>query len=186
MAELAVAAAAGTAKMVGAWKKKKAYERQAAEYREAKNRRMGAATREMSEERRKQSYIQSRAIAVAAASGAGTDAGMVNLLADLAAEGEYRVMSVLWAGQNDAEGLIAQAEASQQAADDALIVGFADAITTAFSTYQAAGGTFGGTKTTTTPPTAGSGGIYAPTAEQYFGGSFGQASSYPGLFSGSP
>ena len=152
---MAVVAAivAGGAQAIKAYKLKKGHEAQAAEYREAKNRRMGATTREMAEERRKQKFIQSRAIAVAAASGAGTDAGMVKLLADLNAEGEYRVMSVLWQGQNDAEGLIHQAEAQEQAADDALIMGVINTVTSAFSAYSGAGGSFGSTAApTTTPP----------------------------------
>jgi len=134
---------AGGAQAVAAYKKKKAHEAQAAEYREAKNRRMGAATREMSEERRKQEFIQSRAVALAAASGAGTDAGFVKVLSDLNAEGEYRVMSMLWAGLNDAEGLLARAKAEEQAADDAVVLGVVNTVTSAVSAYAGAGGQFG-------------------------------------------
>ncbi len=145
MAQLPFIAAgiAGGAQAVAAYKKSKAHEAQAAEYREAKNRRMAAATREMSEERRKQEFIQSRAVALAAASGAGTDAGFVKILSDLNAEGEYRVMSVLWSGLNDADGLLARARAEEKAADDAIVVGALNAVTSAFSAYAGAGGTFG-------------------------------------------
>lgn len=138
---------AGAGQAYGAYSKAKAHEKQAEEYRKAKNRRMAATTREMSDESRKQAYIHSRAVAVAAASGAGTGAGMVKILADLAAEGTYRVMSVLWQGQNDAEGLLAQAKAEEQAADDTMVMGVINTVASAFSAYSAAGGSFGGGST---------------------------------------
>ncbi len=150
----AVAAVAGGGQAIAAYKKSKAHEAQAAEYREAKNRRMAAATREMAEERRKQEFIHSRAVAVAAASGAGTGAGVVKILGDLAAEGEYRVLSRLWAGQNDAEGLLAQAKAEERAADDTLVVGAINAVTSAFSAYSGAGGTFGASPSAAAAPAA--------------------------------
>lgn len=138
------AVAAGGAQAVAAYKKSKYHDAQAAEYVKAKNRRMGATTREMADEKRKQEFIHSRAVAVAAASGAGTDAGMVKILGDLAAEGKYRIMSVLWQGQNDAEGLLARARAEEKAADDALVMGAINVVTSAFSAYSMAGGSFGG------------------------------------------
>lgn len=158
----AAAVVAGAAQAIAAYKKSKAHEAQAAEYREAKNRRMGAATREMAEERRKQEFIHSRAVAVAAASGAGTDAGMVKILSDLNAEGEYRVMSLLWSGLNDAEGFLARAKAEEQAADDALVMGAVNAVSSAFSAYAGAGGFSGG-------GAAASGSSYGATTSQLGG-----------------
>lgn len=154
MGQLAFAAAAGGAQAIAAYKKSKAHEAQAAEYVEAKNRRMAATTREMSEEKRRAEFIQSRATALAAASGAGTDAGFVKILGDLAAEGKYRIMSVLWQGQNDAEGLLARARAEEKAADDALVMGAVNTVTSAMSAYSAAGGGFGGTPTPPVSPSA--------------------------------
>jgi hypothetical protein len=145
MAQLAFAIVSGGAQAVAAYKKSKYHTRQAAEYREAKNRRMAATTREMREEERKAEFIKSRAVAVAAASGAGTDAGFVKLLSDLSAEGKYRTLSVLWQGQNDAEGLIQQARNQERASKDALTMGAIKAVTSAFSAYQSAGGSFGST-----------------------------------------
>lgn len=136
----AAAVVAGGAQAIAAYKKSKAHEAQAAEFAEAKNRRMGAATREIEEEERKREFITSRATAVAAASGAGTDAGFVKVLGDLNAEGKYRTMSVLWSGLNDAEGLLAQADAQKQAADDALVMGAVKTVSSAFTAYGAAGG----------------------------------------------
>lgn len=58
------------------------------------------AQREALYERKKANYAASRALAVSAASGAGADYGAV---ADLQAEGDYRVLSALYAGDTDAE-----------------------------------------------------------------------------------
>lgn len=138
-----VASAAGAGQAVAAYKKSQYHTRSASEALEAKNRRMAAATREAQEERRRSELIQSRARAVGAASGAGGP-GLVKIYSDLAAEGEYRVLSRVWQGQNDAEGLIAQAEAHGKAARDAKVMGVINTVTTALSTYMAAGGTFGG------------------------------------------
>lgn len=167
------AAVAGGGQAIAAYKKSKYHERQAAEYRKAKNRRMAAATREMAEERRKQEYIQSRAVAVAAASGAGTDGGVVKVFADLAAEGEYRVMSRLWQGQNDAEGFLAAARAEQKAAKDAITMGIVKTITSAFSAYMSAGGNMGQPVTDT--PGA---------SRQFWGGSFNAEFGTGGLDAG--
>ncbi len=138
---IVAAVIAGGGQAIAAYKKSKYHDRRAAEFRKAKNRRMAAATREMAEERRKQEYIQSRAVAVAAASGGGTGAGVVKIFADLAAEGEYRVMSRLWQGQNDAEGILASARAEEKASNDAITMGIVKTITSAFSAFMSAGGT---------------------------------------------
>jgi DNA polymerase II small subunit/DNA polymerase delta subunit B len=160
-----VAGVAAAGQAVSAYKKSKYHTRQAAEDLEAKNRRMAAATREAQEERRKAEFLQSRARAVAAASGGGTDAGMVKQFADLAAEGEYRVLSRVWQGQNDAEGLIASAEANYKAAKDAKVMGMINTVTTAFSTYMMAGGTFGAPANAPVGPTgiSSQGLPYSPT-----------------------
>ena len=94
----------------------------------------------------------------------GSDAGMVKIFGDLAAEGEYRVLSRVWQGQNDAEGLIAQAEAHAQAARDAKVMGLVNTVTTAFSTYLSAGGTFG--KPATETAISADGLPYSPSASR--------------------
>jgi len=109
------AIAAGASTAIKAWQQNKVKQREGDAYVDAKNRSMAATTREMAEEERKKEYMHSRALAVAAFSGAGTsDPGMVKILADLNAEGEYRVMSKLWAGQNEAAGLSFRAEAARR------------------------------------------------------------------------
>jgi len=146
MAQLAIATAVGVSKAIGAYKKSKAHEAQAAEYVEAKNRRMAATTRELSEEARKADYIKSKAVAIAAASGAAGP-GVVRIMGDIAAEGKYRVMSTLWQGLNDADGLMHKAEVEKQAAKDTLVVGVISAFTSGASAFASSGGSFGGDNT---------------------------------------
>lgn len=56
-------------------------------------------------------YSGSRALALAAASGAGVmNVNVLNILAEHEAEGEYRSASRLYAGEYEAEGLEAQAQ----------------------------------------------------------------------------
>jgi hypothetical protein len=57
------------------------------------------------EERRQARLLQSRGLAVAAASGGGaSDVTVVNTLADVAKEGEYRALSALYEGNERAVG----------------------------------------------------------------------------------
>lgn len=171
-------AAAGTA--VAAYKKSKYHQREAAEDLEAKNRAMAAATAAAQAERRRAEFIQGRARAVAAASGAGSDAGMVKIFADLAAEGEYRVLSRVWQGQSDAQGYIASAEANFKAAKDAKVMGVINTITTFASVYTGMGGSWGGgAQAVPTGNTAISGsGINANLGVGYVDTTAGQARAY--------
>jgi hypothetical protein len=147
--------AAGGSEAYRAHQAKKYKTREAKAYREAKNRSMAATTREMSEEERNKELMHSRAVALAAASGGGVDdPGIDKLLGDLNAEGEYRVMSKLWTGQNDAEGLIFRAEAAQREADDSYTAGIITALSSATAAYHSAGGSrgsFGGATTVPRP-----------------------------------
>lgn len=114
-------------------------------YREAADRRMAAATAEAAEERRKKEFMYSRALAVAGAqSGRTSDPGITTLLADLNAEGDYRVLSTIWAGQNEAEGLRFRAEAARREGDAAWTAGLVNGVTSAVSAYAGMGGKFGG------------------------------------------
>ncbi len=115
-------------------------------YREAKNRSMAATTRELAEEQRNKKFMHSRALALAAFSGAGVDdPGMVKILGDLNAEGEYRVMSKLWSGINEAQGLIYRAEQAEREEKSMRIAGAITALTAAGEGYSSAsGGGFGG------------------------------------------
>ena len=140
MAKLAIAAVAGF-ELMKAHNLKKQKIREQAAYMDAKNRVMGAATREMAEEQRNKELMHSRAVALAAASGGGVDdPGMVTLLGDLNAEGEYRIMSRLWAGQNEAEGLNFRAKEARREADSALSVGLISALSQGAKAYATVGG----------------------------------------------
>lgn len=130
-----VAVGAGSALYKGnVLRKKKLQEAEA--YRDAKNRTMAAATREMEEERRTKEFMHSRAVALAAASGGGVDdPTVVKLLGDINAEGEYRVMSRLWAGQDRAEGLLFRSEVARRESDDARTAGVFNALTAGLDAY---------------------------------------------------
>jgi hypothetical protein len=121
---------------------KKLKEEEARGLQEAATREMAITSREMAEEIRNKELMHSRAIAVAGLSGAGTD-GLTKLLGDLNTEGEYRIMSVLWNGQNEAEGLIYRAEAAQREGKAAQTAGWIDGITSAISAYNQMGGKWG-------------------------------------------
>lgn len=62
--------------------------------------------REAAQERRRSEYLQGRARAVAASSGAGvSDPTIDNIVAGLDAEGEYRALTALYNGEQQAEGM---------------------------------------------------------------------------------
>ncbi len=140
MADLAVIAVKGLGQLYKGAQIKKLKDREAEAYREAKNRRMAAATREMAEEDRKKEFMYSRALALAAAqTGNTSDAGLVALFGDLNAEGEYRILSRLWSGQNDAEGLIFRAEAATREGKAAVTASYINAVTSVVSDYSGMG-----------------------------------------------
>lgn len=118
---------------------KKLKEQEAVGLQEAASRTMAITSRAMAEEIRNKELMHSRAIAVAGASGAGTD-GLTKLLGDLNTEGEYRIMSVLWNGQNEAQGLIYRAEAAQREGKAAQTAGIINGVTSAVSAYYGMGG----------------------------------------------
>lgn len=141
MAQLAVMAVMAGAEIYKGKQKKKLKEQEAVGYREAAKRRLGVAHREMADERRTKEFMYSRALAVMGAQGATqADPGINALLADLNAEGEYRVLSRLWAGQNEAEGLQFRAEAAIREGRAAEKASYASAVTTAVSSYYGMGG----------------------------------------------
>ena len=140
---------------------KKLKDEEAEGYRDAAGRQMAITSREMAEEIRNKELMHSRAIVVAGMSGAGTD-GITKLLGDLNTEGEYRVMSVLWNGLNEAEGLQYRAEAAEREGKAAQTAGIIDGVTSAVSAYVGMGGKgspgAGGGATANTAP----GTMYSP------------------------
>ncbi len=117
---------------------KKLKEQEAEGLREAAGRQMAITSREMQEEIRNKELMHSRAIAVAGVSGAGTD-GLTKLLGDLNTEGEYRVMSVLWNGLNEAGRRQFRAEAAEREGKAAQTAGIIDGVTSAVSAYVGMG-----------------------------------------------
>ncbi|WP_016745739.1 hypothetical protein [Rhizorhabdus wittichii] len=84
--------------------------------------------REAMEERRQARLLNSRALAVAAASGGGADdPSVVNLMADIDGEGAYRALTALYEGETEARGLEAQAKARRKEGKNAKIAGFINA-----------------------------------------------------------
>ncbi len=77
----------------------------AAELKRRADARRAVGTREAAEEERNAKLAYSRALAVAAASGAGVDdPTVVKLFADLQAEGDYRVLARLYTAEDEAQG----------------------------------------------------------------------------------
>ncbi len=138
MAQLAIAAVMGAAELWKGKKEERLKELEAEGYRDAAKRRMAAATREVAEEERNRDFMYSRALAVAATQGGSTgSAGVVKLLADLNAEGEYRILSRLYTGQDEAEGLRFRAEAAIREGKSARSASYVNAVTSAVSSYAA-------------------------------------------------
>ncbi len=138
MASIVIMAVMAAGQLIKGAKAKKLKEAEAVAYRDAAMRRKAVAHREMAEEERKKDFIYSRAVAVAAFSGAGVDdPGMVALLGDLNAEGEYRILSRLYAGENEAEGLLFRAEAARREGQAAQDASYVSAVESAVSGYAA-------------------------------------------------
>jgi hypothetical protein len=93
----------------------------------------GSAQRAALEERRQADLVQSRALAVAAASGASaSDKGMLDIYGDIGAEGEYRALSQLWEGDEMALGLQYGADIAEREGRAAMTSGLLKAGATAF------------------------------------------------------
>lgn len=86
------------------------------------------AQRAAAEERRMARLANSRLQAVA--QGGGTDAGVVNLAGDIAAEGEYRALTSLYEGEERAASLRHSANVKRYEGKQAKYAGVLDAATT--------------------------------------------------------
>lgn len=69
--------------------------------------------RQSVEERRKAKLAQSRAMAVAAASGGGTDGSVASIMSRLQADGEFNAATAHYEGEEAARGLETQADATR-------------------------------------------------------------------------
>lgn len=102
-----------------------------------------ASQRKAMEQTRQAALVSSRARAVGAASGAGTD---TNIESNIAGEGEYRSLAALYEGEDKARGLVGQASLSRFEGDQAAKAANSKATSTLFSGFtSAASGSSGST-----------------------------------------
>lgn len=135
MAALAYVALAGAALNAASVKKKQKL-REEKFLREQAGRTNAAMTAEMQELIDDKMRMESRALSVAATSGAGIDdPTVVNLIGDLNAEGEYRVMSRMWVGEVEAEGQRFAADEAYREGQDAENAGYVNAATSVLSAW---------------------------------------------------
>lgn len=147
MAQLAVAAVMFVGAAYQGLQEKSVKQEEARGYRDAAIRRFGASTHEAREEERNKEFMYSRALAAGAASGtSASSVGIVNRLADLNAEGEWRVAARLWQGRTEAEGFAHQADQAEKAGDAMLTGRLVQGITSAVSAYAGFGSPAGKTK----------------------------------------
>lgn len=97
-------------------------------------------------EQRKSAYIQSRAQAIAASSGAGAqDPTVVNTIGDIAGEGEYRALTSLYEGNSRANAYLNDAVAAnakgQDASTGAVVSGLSSIASQGSSLYDKYGNT---------------------------------------------
>ena len=94
---------------------KKQGEMQASQLVAKANEERGIAQRAAAQEKKKSQYVKSRAIALAAASGAGgvEDPTISNIVSDIESEGEIRGLNALYSGESMARTLTGSAIASQ-------------------------------------------------------------------------
>ena len=134
MAQLVMVALAAGGALMKAHATAKAKLRESEAYIDAKNRTMAATTHDIAELQREKEIMHSRALALAAFQGGGVDdPGVVKILGDLNAEGEYRIMSRLWSGQNEAEGLVYRAEAAKREGSAVMTAGMIRAVSSVMS-----------------------------------------------------
>lgn len=95
------------------------------------------AQRASIEERKRVRLLESRARAVAASSGAGaSDPTVLNVMADLEAEGEYRALTRLYEGETAAGSLELEAKERKRAARGKAISTILDGASTFASKYN--------------------------------------------------
>lgn len=95
---------------------------------------VATSQRAAAEQRRQSAILQSRAQAVAAASGAGaSDPGVVNIVGDIAKEGEYRALTALYNGNDEARSLRIQAGLTKMQGQQAKQASRVEAVSTILS-----------------------------------------------------
>lgn len=136
MAEIAAMAGNAMFSMVKGSQERKQRYAEAAAIRDAAMRKGAATTAAVGQEQRNKDYMESRAIALAAFQGGGvSDPSITRLVGDINAEGEYRVLSTLYTGMGEAQGLQYASEQAMKSGDIALKRGYVGAIKTVLSSY---------------------------------------------------
>lgn len=146
-AVIAVAGAALSAggTIIGANSEAKALKSEAAQLDVQAGQERATSQRQAMEERRQARLAQSRALAVAAASGGGADdPTVINRMAELEGEGEYRSLVALYQGEESARGMEADAEARRKGAKSVKTAGLLKAGGTILSAGSTLYDRFGG------------------------------------------
>lgn len=140
MAQLALpAAVAGTllsasGTILGSRSEAKALNSQARQYDDMAGNTRATSQRSAREERRQARLASSRGLAVAAASGGGaSDPTVVNMMADLEGEGEYRALSAMYEGETQARQYEAEAQARRKEAKNVKRAGLIKGMSTILS-----------------------------------------------------
>lgn len=132
-AALPIMAVAGTAlkaggTILGANAEAKELKKEARQLKDQAGTERATSQRQAMEERRQSRLAQSRTQALAAASGGGADdPTVVNIMANLEGEGEYRALASLYEGEEQARGLEAQAAARRREAKNTKRAGYINA-----------------------------------------------------------
>lgn len=93
---------------------------QAAQLEQVAQEERAAASKGAQEERRRSRILQSRALALSAAGGGASDPTVVNIISDLAGEGEYMAALRIYEGETTARQALASAEAARYGGATAL------------------------------------------------------------------
>lgn len=103
---------------------------------------IAGAQRQALEQRRRATLTQSRALALAAASGGASSPGVIDLIADIEGEGNYRAMTAMYEGESAARQYRMSAAArryegamAKQAGDSAMLPAILRGGATLFSRY---------------------------------------------------
>lgn len=100
-----------------------------------------SSQRSAAEQKREARLVQSRALALAASSGAGaSDPTIVNMMADIEGEGEYRALTELYVGEERARGDEAAAKARRREGKVARNLGYLKAASTIFDSAKKGSG----------------------------------------------
>ena len=108
------AAISGAGTIIGAHDKDKALRKEALQLERQAGIERAASQRKAMEEKRQARLVASRAQAVGAATGGALDPTVVNAMADIEGEGEFRALTALYEGEEEARGLEAQAVARRK------------------------------------------------------------------------